>query len=389
MFLFWICAGVLTVATVLVIARPLSRSDAAVGGSATPGEDADVAMYRDQLAGIDADLGRGILSALEADAARVEIARRLLARADQGAKGGDGGRAAAATPGGSRERFFLMVAAVIPAVALGLYIAQGSPGMPGQPVAARLAKAPAGVADIDELLARVEARLRADPSDGQGWEVIAPVYLKMERFWDAAEAYRRSIKLLGETARRLSGLAESVVLANDGIVTEEARLTYERVLVLDADRIEARFGLALAMEQDGDVVGAHKAYEAMLETSPPRAPWRPYIVERLDALAEKLGAEPKTAAPAAAQGSAEASIAALPEAERRQVVLQMVDNLAQRLKANGRDAEGWQRLMRSWMVLGETAKAEAALADARKALGGDAKGLGEINAFAKELGLKS
>jgi cytochrome c-type biogenesis protein CcmH len=79
----------------------------------------------------------------------------------------------------------------------------------------------------------------------------------------------------------------------------------------------------------------------------------------------------------------------LPEQQRRQVIVQMVESLEARLKVDSRDQDGWQRLIRSWSVLGETAKAEAALAQARKALAGDAKAITELNAFARGLGLKS
>ncbi len=409
MLLFWICAGLLTVAAVLAISRPLTRSLAGVASS-PDGEDrsgahavdADVGVYRQQLAEIDSDVTRGLMSEAEAEAARVEIARRLLARTQSlGSQArGDVALAESSFPAAvdtavptrsrdGRERLFIVVAGLVPALALGLYLAQGSPGLPAQPAAERLAKAPAANVAIEELIARVEGRLRTNPTDGQGWDVIAPVYLKLERFRDANEAYRRAITLLGESVQRLSGLAESSVLANDGIVSEEARIAYRRVLELDGDRFEARFGLALALEQDGDVESATKAYEAILQASPPRAPWRQFVVERMDALAEKAGKSTPGGKTQLAPSGAEATIAALPEGERRQVIMQMVDSLAQRLKAEGNDLEGWRRLLRSWMVLGEPDKAESALGDARKALGMNPTALGEINSFAKALGLKS
>jgi len=107
-------------------------------------------------------------------------------------------------------------------------------------------------------------------------------------------------------------------------------------------------------------------------------PWRLIVNERLEAIAQRRGAF--------ADGGA---LASLPEGQQREAILQMVEGLAARLKADGRDLQGWQRLLRSWAVLGDTGRAEAALADARKALSGDDKALAEINAFARNLGLKS
>jgi cytochrome c-type biogenesis protein CcmH len=397
MLLFWVCAALLTAAAVLVLTRPLvAKSGRAASIAAATNGEASVAVYRDQLAEIENDQARGLISEAEAEAARIEIARRLLASAgtsDTGTSDGAETTAAAVSVHRGGERAFLAVAAAVPLVALALYLALGSPGMPGRPVAERLAKAPTAASGVEELVARVEARLRTNPTDGQGWDVIAPVYLRMERFQDAAEAFRRALDLLGESPARLSGYAESTVLANDGIVTEPARRAYQRLIELEPGRVEARFGLALAKEQEGDLDAAEKIYLKLIEEAPLGAPWRQFIGERIDAIAAKRSAPAGNAGGAgkgAAPGPAETSvIAGLPEAERRQMIVQMVESLETRLKANGRDPEGWQRLIRSWSVLGDKAKAEAALVAARKALAGDVKAIAEIDAFARSLGLKS
>ncbi len=386
MLSFWILAALLTVLAVLAIARPLLKGGEATDDAPAPRSAADVAVYRDQIAEIDADRARGLVSEAEAEAARIEIARRLLATAGAPGQGPTETAATGAARSArlGREQLFVVVACLVPAVAIGLYAMQGSPGMPGYPVAERLAKAPNPNADIEELVARVEKQLRANPGDGQGWDVIAPVYLRLERFQDAAEAFRRALDILGETNRRLSGFAESTVLANDGIVTETARKAYQRLLELEPGRTDAMFGLALAKEQDGDLDGAEAAYRQLAENSPPRAPWRVFVMERLEAIEAKRGGV-GPAPDAAAAGA----IAELPEDERRKMILQMVEGLSQRLATNGRDADGWQRLIRSWSVLGDKPKAEAALHDARKALAGDDKALAALEALAKSLGLKS
>lgn len=403
MLSFWILAALLTVIAVIALLRPLSRQASSV--ETEPRTAADVAVYRDQIAEIEADRARGLIGAEEAEAARIEIARRLIATsgesfdahskpttsaAPSGPEAPPSGNATT-TSGLTAERLFMAVAAAVPAIALALYLSLGSPGLPGRPAAERLAQAPKANADIQDLVARVEARLRAEPGDGQGWDVIGPVYLRLERYLDAAEAFRRSIAILGESPRRLTGLAESTVLASDGVVNEVARKAYQRLIELEPDRIDARFGLALALEQDGDLAAAEAAYARIAEDTPPMAPWRLAIKQRLDAIAERRGAGAAGTAgavPAPDKSAAEA-VAGLPEAQRRETILRMVESLAARLAADGQDAEGWQRLMRSWSVLGDTAKAEAALVSARKALAGNDKALAEINALAKSLGLKS
>lgn len=396
MLLFWVCASVLTAAVVLALTRPLvaaARSGTRI--AETGGADANVAVYRDQLAEIDADKARGLVSEAEAEAARIEVARRLIASAGPAESTGRAHPNSDVEPPDSHpaERMFWAVAGSVPAVALGLYLTFGSPGLPGLPFAQRLATAPTAATGVDELIARVEARLRTNPTDGEGWDVIAPVYLRLERFHEAADAWRRALDLLGETPRRLSGYAESTVLANDGIVTEPARKAYERLLVLDPSRFDARFGIALAREQEGDIDTAEAMYHKLIEEAPVGAPWRQFVGERIDAIEARRGGGGKgqdDAQKGPRPGAAEtAAISGLPEDQRRQVILGMVESLAARLKANGRDADGWQRLIRSWSVLGDKAKAEAVLGEALKALAGDAKAQAEMEAFARSIGLKS
>ena len=123
--------------------------------------------------------------------------------------------------------------------------------------------------------------MREHPEDGEGWDVIAPVYYKLGRFRDAANAYAHAARLKGETVRRLAGLAESAVFAADGIVTEEARAAYEKILKLEPGRVEPRFWLALAKEQDGKLADALADYKALLAEAPPDAPWRAAVEGRI------------------------------------------------------------------------------------------------------------
>ena len=124
-------------------------------------------------------------------------------------------------------------------------------------------------AALANVIAQVEARLRKDPEQGKGWEAIAPVYLKLGRFRDAANAYANAARLNGETVALLAGRAEAAMLASDGVVTEEARVAYEKILQARARRMEPRFWLAMAKEQDGKLANALAAYKALLAEARP------------------------------------------------------------------------------------------------------------------------
>lgn len=381
--LFWVLCAVLTAAVLYTVTRPLATRT--VDGSADVGVSSDVAVYRDQLSEIEADRLRGLLSDAEAEAARVEISRRLLAKAEAGRV------ASTVEPRRSSKAAkvtFISAAILVPALSLTFYLAVGSPGLPGQPHAARIA-VPSERATIDSLVAKVEERLRAHPEDGQGWDVIAPVYLRQGRFTEAAQAYRHAIRLLGESSRRLEGLGEATVFASNGIVTEEARRTFARLAELEPAQPEPRFWLALAKEQDGDLAGALEGYRKLVADAPPNADWRQSVEQRIAELEQRMGAG---ATPEDGRGPAAEDIAAaekLAPADRAAMIQQMVEGLAQRLEADGTDLAGWQRLLRAYTVLGQKDKANEALTKARKAFADDAPALAALDDLARRLGLDS
>ena len=179
----------------------------------------------------------------------------------------------------------------LPLAALGLYLVYGSPRLPDQPLTARL-EDPASDKDLAVLVARVEARLREHPEEGEGWEVIAPVYMGARRYTDAAEAYRQAIRLLGESPKRLSGYGQALVLANDGVVSEDARRALERAIALDPNLIEPRLVLIIAKEQDGQYAAAADGWRALLATAPADAPWRRLVEQRLADDEARLAGKP-------------------------------------------------------------------------------------------------
>ena len=174
----------------------------------------------------------------------------------------------------------IAVAVALPLLALGLYLAYGSPRLPDQPLAARL-QDPSSDQNLEALVARVEARLREHPEEGEGWDVIAPVYMGWQRYADAADAYAQAIRLLGESAKRLSGQGQALVLANNGVVTEEARRALERAVALDQTLLEPRILLAIAKEQDGQFQAAIEDWRALLDKAPKDAPWRAMVEKKI------------------------------------------------------------------------------------------------------------
>ena len=368
----WFVFALMTAAAIFAILWPLGQAANTQAGS-------DLAVYRDQLDEIERDRAAGLIGAAEAEAARVEVSRRLIAAADAA-------EFTHAVPIGSPlwRRRALTVGAVVllPGIAAAFYLALGSPQLPGQPLAERVREAHQG-RSIASLVSEAEAHLERNPDDIRGYEVLAPVYLRMGRFTDAVSARRKLLTLGGESAGRQSDLGEALVAAANGVVTAEAKSAFERAMVLDPEELKARFYIGLAAEQDGNRAKAAEIWRAMTKNAPADAPWVPMVREalaRVDAQSSNTAPGPTTDDIAAA--------GAMSEKDRGDMIRNMVARLADRLKENGSDVEGWQRLLRAYLVLGEREKAMSAADAAKRALANDADKLRRIENTIKSLGLE-
>jgi cytochrome c-type biogenesis protein CcmH len=364
----WFVLALMTAAAIFAVLWPLSRS------GRVPRSGSDVAVYRDQLEEIRRDQAAGLIGDSEAAAAQVEVSRRLIAAADAEAAT----VAAAPTAATARRRAVAIAALVLlPIGAVVLYLAVGSPMLPGQPLASR--ESPERQT-ITQMVAQVEAHLAKNPNEGRGWEVVAPIYLRMGRFEDAVKARRNALALNGPTADRHASLGEALTAAANGIVTAEALAQFKTAIALDANHVLARFFLGLAAEQDGRVNDAIAIWRALIDSAPPDARWTEFVRAELIRVGGMGGSG----------GPSEEQVAAakdMPPEQRIAMIKDMVARLAERLGKDGSDVEGWLRLVRSYMVLGERDRALAAASDARRALAGEPDKLKRIDELVKGLGL--
>jgi cytochrome c-type biogenesis protein CcmH len=361
----WFVFATMTIAAVFAVVWPLGRR----GRPLREGNEA--AVYKDQLAEVERDAAVGLIGPSEAEAAKVEIGRRLLAAADEDQHAG-----AMTGRTGVRRAVAVLGLLALPALAVGLYLQLGSPQIAGAPLAARPQTATAAE-PIESLIAKVEAHLEKNPTDARGWSVLAPVLMRLRRYDDAARAYRNALTYGPDSAERRADLGEALTIAAGGVITADAKAEFERALALDADDAKARYFTGLAAEQDGRNADAAAIWRAMLDKAPEDASWRPTVQA---ALARVSGAGQPTLEALAANKD-------LSAADRNAMIQGMVDRLAARLKQNGDDVEGWLRLLRAYMVLGERDKAQSALAEARQALGGNPERLKQLDAGLKSLGL--
>ncbi|RWP51711.1 c-type cytochrome biogenesis protein CcmI [Mesorhizobium sp.] len=374
--LFWVIAAILTLGASLAVLLPLAGGSK--GGSAS--SDHDLEVYRDQLSELDRDVTRGLIQPAEAEEARAEIARRIL-RLDNA---GPAGKAAARQPSMAIRLVATSAVLAVPLVSWGLYSQLGSPDLPSQPLSERLAKNPAD-SSVDELVARAEAHLAANPSDGRGWDVLAPIYLRMQRFSDAVTAYRNAIRLDGDSAARQAGLGEAIANAAGGIVSADAQAAFEAALKLDPANPKASFYLALGMAQEGRTEEATAGWQKMLAALPQDSAWRTAVEQ---ALAESAKRSVASGEPAKGPGAGDVDAASSMSPQDREAMINtMVAGLDEKLRQNPRDAEGWMQLIRSYVVLGKADQARDALNRGIAVFGSDSEEAKKFTAFAVSLGL--
>lgn len=365
----------------------------------------NLAVYRDQLAEIDRDVERGILSADEAAAAKSEIGRRILALTP----------GAAPRTGSTRIAIAAVAILALPFAAWTLYWDLGSPSLPDQPLAARKAADTATAqngdphVDMADAVNKLTAHLQAHPDDLEGWLLLARSEIDLNRYADAVEAYRHASDLSGQKPEIVGDWGEAQVLSAGGTVTAEAKKAFETALADKESAPRSRYYLALAKLQSGDAKGALQDWVDLEADSPADADWLPLLRRRIADAAKTAGVDPATlktsagvprkppppaeaakppaappeqaAMPAPSSTSAQgesgmpstAQVAETAKAtqgmsvqDRQAMIEGMVGKLAARLQQNPGDAAGWTQLGRSYLVLNQPGKAADAYARAAK-----------------------
>jgi cytochrome c-type biogenesis protein CcmH len=322
---------------------------------------AEQAVYRAQLAQLEADLARGVLDKAEAEPARIEIARRLLAT-----------EGLASTPVKSRpNRALAAVLAILVISDAGwVYMRIGAPGLPDMPAASRPPPAPEedeGAA-MQAAIAALRDAVAKDPSNAARWTILARALGANGQWPDAAEAYRRVTTLAPTNPEGFLGLATALTVANNGIVPEPARAAFRQTLALAPKNGIARFYLALADTQAGDTDAATKQWLALAADLPEESPVRGEIARRLESAHLQLPPPAPPEAPQLAAPGPDAATVAnagqmTPEA-RQAMIQSMIARLADRLKTTPDDAEGWLRLSRAYRVTNQPEKSADAFAHA-------------------------
>jgi cytochrome c-type biogenesis protein CcmH len=397
----WIAAAVLAAICVAVLLNTLLRTRAADDSRCA----FDLTVYKDQLTEIDRDLDRGLLNEVQAKSARLEIERRMLASAATEENTPASGSSVEETRRVTRLAAMVLTVA-LPLLAVGFYLHLGSPGQPAAPFTERRALQEAFQSAMDGDLAAeiggLEKRVEAQRFDAHSWLLLAAAYGELNRFIDAANAFRRAIELGAKEPNIYASLGEILVAAAGGEVGPEARRAFAEAITLDPENMKALYYSGLALAQDGRLQNAIRIWSSLVQRSGPQTPWRPLLQQRIAQLEAAIAAQPDQGA--GNDGENAQSDAAMPqpspedieaasrmsETDRSAFIRAMVERLAQRLEDQPSDLKGWLRLARAYSVLQQPEKAEEALAHASRVFAGqpeETQAEAEIARARSELGL--
>ena len=403
---FWALAAVIAALTALLLIRPL----VAARGEGASRASHDMAVFRDQLAAVDRDLDRGVLSDAEADGARAEVSRRLLAAAAEAERSEGAGPA----PAGVSRIAGIGMALLVAAAGGWIYLNIGAPGAPDRPLGPRLedmrraaaerpsqlaaermiadtgapAPVPTDPAAVQmlEMVDRLRLVLETRPDDLRGRRLLVQALMRMDDTAGAWRAQEDVLTLLGDQAGAddLSLAAEAMVLAARGYVSPEAERRLTAALAIDPAQTTARYYAGLTLAQNGRPDLTLDIWAPLLSEGPPDAPWKEPILTMIGGVAAEAGKPVPDIASSAADALRAARAATGPDADalraaedttpedttpedRRAMIEGMVTRLEDRLATSGGTPEDWARLIQAYGVLNRPDDMARVLGSARDA----------------------
>jgi len=351
--MIWLVLAALTIAVLALLLVPLLRRQS--GAEQRLGY--DVAVYRDQMAEVERDVTRGVLTPQQADGVKAEVQRRMLIAADSDKA--EGAASERSMENGRRLRLVaaLLILVLVPGGTLFIYGMFGAPDLPAQPFAERQ-NSP--LFKMTAMVERLMAQLQQNP-DPKGFTILASSLRQLGRMEESVAAYRKAIELGATGAEVYSSLGETLAMANQGGVGPDARQAFLQALGQDPKDARARFYLGLSKAQIGKADEAIAIWRDLQNDTPADAPWRGMLEQQIARVATGAKIDPATIAPKAPSLNGAAAVAASTKPDAQNDMIQrMVAGLAAKMEKSPNDADGWIKLSRSYRVLNQFDKAKEA-----------------------------
>lgn len=275
---FWLAAGLLLLVALAFLLIPVLR-----GRKAQAEEDRtalNVALYQERLAELQAQHEAGTLTEAQLEAGRAEAARELLADTE-GAAADRSARLGRALP--------LLAALLVPALGLGLYAHWGSSDK--VQLAREMREQPR---TIEEMTARLEKAVQAQPDSAEGWYFLGRTYMAQERPVDAAKAYERAVQIAGRQPELLGQWAQALYFASQKRFTPEVQALTEDALKADPNEVTSLGLLGIAGFEEGRFKDAIGYWERLIAVLPQDDPSRAALQGGIDRARERLAENGET-----------------------------------------------------------------------------------------------
>ena len=271
MIAFALAAAALAALAIVLVLRPLLMRGA---GRSVSRREANIAIYRDELRELDADLAAGTLARADYDRARLELEGRMLEDVD----------VADTAPTARRGRHAALALGIaLPLAALLIYLATGTPA------ALDPRNSAPDMAQVESMVARLAAKLRENPDDVEGWKLLGRSYSAMGRFPEAVNAFAKAAERAPRDAQLLADFADALAMARGQRLDGEPENLIARALEIDPNNLKA---LALA----GTVAYQRQDYARAGELWGRMLPLVPEGSEDARAIAENVAEAKKLAA---------------------------------------------------------------------------------------------
>ena len=370
--IFWVASVVILLGVFIAIIVPITRA------RANSSHEYNATIYYDQLNEIKRDLDRGLLSPLDGEALKAEIEKRLETN--------EKNITAEATNKQKKPStripivMAILMAGVIPFMSYGLYFYLGSPEKKDLPFAKRKPVSSVDTTNVkmDVLVKKLRKRLDQDPDQLKGWILLGKSLVNLNRFDDASKAFKRALEIAPNRAEIASFAAETSFMAQGGEFNQEVRYFFKLAQKINPREHKALYYLGLDAFMEKKYSTAIQYWVDLISISPVGAPWLDSVRDRLIVASkagklkissfasrvksQRLNDNQQSPEPSPTQEDIK-NANDMSEKERKIFIRSMVDRLAERLKSEPNNLNGWRRLARAYRVLGE--KQNAALVEKR------------------------
>jgi len=303
MTIFITLAVLLVLAALVVLAWPLLAHKRGTEGS-PDAVASNAAIYREQLAELEAERTAGTISQSQWEQAHSEVERRAIEEASV-----TGAATQARSPATA-----IALAIALPLAAAGLYLVLGNPDGLDPQMASPASSGGAHATNADGmagLLEKLADRLKEHPDDVEGWMLLGRSRARLQQFPEAAAAYSRAVKLQPGNAQLLADYADVVAMTQGRKLEGEPARLVARALAIDPENIKALSISGTIAFDRRDFNGAIRQWKRTLALAPPESPFAQSVRDSIAEAEAQLGTPKNTAAstpsaPAAAASAASA-----------------------------------------------------------------------------------